>query len=402
MSYFAQTGSVRAISKMFESISVPMIFTNVEPLSGVPEESSVTGTKIDSTANVVSNNDIEVSNVDNDINNNNNHLDEKLDEQLKTQSNTTLENNNNDKAIPSETNVYKHLKTYPIVDSWIKIFHWIPGPRIVRPTLMNIAYSNSLRPYTSYVDNYFDNQLNNLDEALPLVKTLRMRDIRNVILDDPIKNISVTTGKALVDVGNLTQRTIIKPSRDGIHQLRDLRGEYISFVDNQPIIRSHINPLIKQINMRLINDINTFLPLNAESENIPISYVDLDDQSNELAYTFQIINMGLLRSRPVLQERLQDITKSPQVASKHIASIYQESKENRGEGRIIIIIATIETIRKLVSEGYTLMSANAFLNFLGTQPNESEKLSIAEEIIDPVEDKENTENVTLEVDKVSA
>ena len=267
---------------------------------------------------------------------------------------------------------------------------------------MNIAYSNSLRPYTSYVDNYFDNQLNNLDEALPLVKTLRMRDIRNVILDDPIKNISVTTGKALVDVGNLTQRTIIEPSRDGIHQLRDLRGEYISFVDNQPIIRSHINPLIKQINMRLINDINTFLPLNAESENIPISYVDLDDQSNELAYTFQIINMGLLRSRPVLQEKLQDITKSPQVASKHIASIYQESKENRGEGRIIIIIATIETIRKLVSEGYTLMSANAFLNFLGTQPNESEKLSIAEEIIDPVEDKENTENVTLEVDKVTA
>ncbi|GAV28604.1 hypothetical protein PMKS-002076 [Pichia membranifaciens] len=184
-----------------------------------------------------------------------------------------------EKKVPEETKVYKHLKTYPIVNSWIKIFHWFPLP----------------------------------------------------------------------------------------------------------------------MNQRLIEDINTFFPAPSDNEEIPINYVTFDNQSNELSYTLRLINLALLRSRPVLQERFQQLTEAPSEARKYVAAVYQESQEHRGEGRIVIIIATLETIRKIVTDGYEAFSANRFFQFLLSEPTAEEKISIAEETQEAENDSsKKAENDTTE------
>ena len=394
MSSFAQTqsGSVRAITRMFDNISASMIFTNIEPpvhKDSKESNSSTNGNDLKTTdkeevltSNVVTTDIVDGSKIDDSK-----QLDNEATENEFVGPATVLEKDKSSSdKIPGETKVYKHMKEYPIVYSWIKIFHWVPTPRVIRPTLMSVAYSNTLAPYTDGIDTFFDNRLGQLDATFPFIRELRMRDIRNVILDDPIKAVSARTSKTLMDVSNLTQKMIVEPSRNGIHQLRDLRGEYMTLGDNQPIIRSQINPLIKQVNSRMVDNINKFFPQMGDDMNLPLSYVSVDDKSNELSYTFQLINIGMLRSRPVLQERLEELISTPNNAAKHVAAVYQESKLNRGEGRIVVVIATVETIRKLADEGYTLLSASTFFQFLQTSPLETEKMSIAEETrIEPKE-----------------
>lgn len=391
MSSFAQSGSVRAISKMFENISATMTFTTIDHSVDSKAEKIVDPTENDTLETIEEVPASPLTNTENQILNGSKTVE--LDEQVESNSGSKIvgpEEVSNNKSeelkskVPDETKVYKHIKEYPIVNSWIKIFHWIPAPRILRPTLMRVAYSSTLGPYTDGIDTFFDNRLGQLDEAVPFIKELRMRDIRNIILDDPIKAASARTTKAFMDANDLTQKMIVEPSRDGIHRLRDLRGEYITVGDNQPIIRSQINPLIKQVNTRMVDSINQFFPAREDEGNLTLNYVSMDGDSNELSYTFQLINIGVLRSRPVLQERFEQLLTTPNTTAKHVAAIYQESKTNRGEGRIVVIIATVETIRKLVEEGYTLISASTFFEFLGTSPSDKEKLSIAEEKTDKI------------------
>lgn len=398
MSYFAESGSVRAIAKMFENIPTPMLFTNIDSKPQKIDEIVEVDENVEEADLTKHKEDVlpveelyteDKENVD---------LKDKEEELLEEKGLTVTE----ETKVPKETEVYKHLKTYPIVHSWIKIFHWFPLPRVIRPSLMGIAYSSRLNSYTTSVDAYLDSQLNALDQAAPFVKTLRMRDIRNVILDDPIRYVAFRTANSLRNISDLTQRAVIKPSREGIHQLRDLRGEHLPFTGNQPLLRSQLNPIFRQVNQRLIEDINTYFPASSNSEEIPINYVTFDNQSNELSYTLRLINLAVLRARPVLQERFQQLTETPSEARKYVAAVYQESQEHRGEGRIVIIIATLETIRKILTDGYEAFSANRFFQFLLSEPTAEEKVSIAEETQEEEnDDKADNKNAVEDTTKVA-
>lgn len=387
------SGSLGAIAKIFENISVPMLFTNVH--SKLEEENKDVERKNDSNPNssILDNESQNLKHVNPVANEEKKEpIDNNMDDEVITKSVTdeTVENQKR-----KETQVYKHLKTYPIVSSWIKIFHWFPLPRIIRPRLLNIAYSNGLNDYTTSIDNYLDSQLNSLDQLAPFVKTLRMRDIRNTILDDPIRNFSNQTTKSINDVISLTQTFVIEPSRNGIHDLRELRGQYISFIGNQPIIRSQLDPYIEQLNKRLIKNINTYLPSTTDDPDsekinvgVPINFVTIDNEKNEIIYTGQLINLAILRSRPMLEDRFQKLLEMPSETRNYVAAIYNESKENRGDSQIVIVIATLETIRKLVTESFEFISIARFHEFLNTQPSSEENLSLAEEIGPDIENRE--------------
>lgn len=392
MSYFAESSSVRAIAKMFENIPTSMLFTNID------SKPQSIGEIVEINKNVERSDDSEDKDGDHPAAESSTEDKENVDLQIKNKMSLEEEGTTakKEEKIPNETEVYKHLKTYPIVNSWVKIFHWVPLPRIIRPSLMGIAYSSRFISYTTSVDTYLDSQLDALDKAMPFVKTLRMRDIRNVILDDPIMYFVTRASDSLRSASDLTQRVLIQPSRNGIHQLRDMRGEHLPFTDNQPILRSQLNPIFKQVNSRLIEDINRFFPSPTNEEEIPINYVTFDNHSNELSYTLKLVNLAALRSRPILRERFQHLTEIPADARKYVAAVYNESQEHRGDGRIVIIIATLETIRKIVTDGYEAFSANRFFQFLQSEPTAGEKISIAEETKEVKEETKKTEQVTDE------
>lgn len=392
MSYFAESSSVRAIAKMFENIPTSMLFTNID------SKPQSIGEIVEINKNVERSDDSEDKDGDHPAAESSTEDKENVDLQIKNKMSLEEEGTTakKEEKIPNETEVYKHLKTYPIVNSWVKIFHWVPLPRIIRPSLMGIAYSSRFNSYTTSVDTYLDSQLDALDKAMPFVKTLRMRDIRNVILDDPIMYFVTRASDSLRSASDLTQRVVIQPSRNGIHQLRDMRGEHLPFTDNQPILRSQLNPIFKQVNSRLIEDINRFFPSPTNEEEIPINYVTFNNHSNELSYTLKLVNLAALRSRPILRERFQHLTEIPADARKYVAAVYNESQEHRGDGRIVIIIATLETIRKIVTDGYEAFSANRFFQFLQSEPTAGEKISIAEETKEVKEETKKTEQVTDE------
>lgn len=392
MSYFAESSSVRAIAKMFENIPASMLFTNID------SKPQSIGEIVEINKNVERSDDSEDKDGDHPAAESSTEDKENVDLQIKNKMSLEEEGTTakKEEKIPNETEVYKHLKTYPIVNSWVKIFHWVPLPRIIRPSLMGIAYSSRFNSYTTSVDTYLDSQLDALDKAMPFVKTLRMRDIRNVILDDPIMYFVTRASDSLRSASDLTQRVVIQPSRNGIHQLRDMRGEHLPFTDNQPILRSQLNPIFKQVNSRLIEDINRFFPSPTNEEELPINYVTFDNHSNELSYTLKLVNLAALRSRPILRERFQHLTEIPADARKYVAAVYNESQEHRGDGRIVIIIATLETIRKIVTDGYEAFSANRFFQFLQSEPTAGEKISIAEETKEVKEETKKTEQVTDE------
>lgn len=279
---------------------------------------------------------------------------------------------------PKETLTYIHMQSYPIAASWIKILHWLPAPHFARDMMFGIAYSSYLRGYTLAIDSSIDKGLDQLDKRAPFVKTLRMRDIRNVLIDNPIHSIVSTTQQALHDTTDLAKTHVIKPSRTALYTIRDIRDGYIDF-QSQPIIRSQMNSVLKQVNVRLIERVNTYLPPDETKNELPISYVTFDPKSNELSYTVRIINLAIIRFRPVLRERLRLFGDLPANSRRHIGAIYQSSKENRGDGRIIVLIASLETIRILMDEGYELLTDNSFVNFLKSEPKSNEHVTIAEE-----------------------
>lgn len=386
----SETGSVRSIAKMFENISTPMFFLNVfskqETVYNVKEKKEES-TDVD---NDVANNlvkEIEMDSIEEDIKKNN------MDNEIVATDDGNGNANENDKTDSSkETKVYKHLKTYPIINSWIKIFHWVPLPRIIRPRLMDLAYSNQFSNFTTSIDTYLDNQLNTLDTYIPSAQTLRMRDIRNIILDNPIIYVTSVTTNSIKSVSNLTQKGLIDPSRSTIHSVRELRGEYISFMGNQPLIRSRVTPVFKDLNNMLVKNINIYLPAITSYDNnedkehieanieISIDYVSLEDNTCEALHTLQLINLAVLRTRPILQKRLRELSQVPSNTRKYVTAVYKESEEHRGEGRIVVIIATLETIRKVATDGYNTISSSRFFQFLESKPTVQEKLSIAEEI----------------------
>jgi hypothetical protein len=283
------------------------------------------------------------------------------------------------------TKIYKHLKKYPIVNSWIKIFHWTPLPEIIHPALIRVLFSNTLNPYTTAIDSYLDAHLTSLDEFFPIVNTLRMRDIRNVILDDPIKNAISKSSNTLLNVIDLTEKMIIEPTRTCVQQVRNLRNEYIPFMGNQPIIRSQIHRIFRKLNYIMFKNINmSFLYYNKNKTHIEnsvgtqisINYITLADNSGETSQNQPLSDLDVLKLKPFLKRIYEELRINPSRFTKYIGSVYQESKEHRGDGRTIILIASLETIRKLTSNGAELISEKIAFKLIGAEPLVDGKLSI--------------------------
>lgn len=282
-----------------------------------------------------------------------------------------LIDNDNEKSFerPMETKTYIHMKTYPIVASWVKIFHWFPQPHFARDTMMMIAYSKYLREYTMSVDNRINKGLDQLDKRAPFVKTLRMRDIRNIILDNPIRSIVNNSQQVMLESTDLTKKHLVQPSRRALYYIRDLRDGYVDF-ESQPILRSQLNSVFKGVNLRLIKRTNTYLPRDEQKNELPINYVTFDPKSNER--TIRIINCELLST-----------------SRRHIGAVYQASKENRGEGHIVVVIATLDAMRVLVNQGFELLTDHSFVRFLESEPQENEQVPIAKEEEEQIKELDN-------------
>lgn len=375
MSYIAESRSVQFFAKMFENITNPVVLTNVAPIPNQVNElvDPVTGKVVEEKKLELKSKEYNKTKDVELLENQENMPASANTQEIQEFLSDTIDSER-DHRIPDQTNVYKHLQQYPIVNSWIKIFHWFPTPHILRPLLMRMAYSNFLSSYTKSIDDFFDSTLDNLDVRLPQVKTLKLRDIRNVILDDPIHYIIAMASNSLSGISGVTQQVIIIPSRDTIHQLRDLRGRYIGYGGNKPLIRSYVNPILENINYQILNEVT-----NSNKEVIPINFVTINSNSNEFSYTFKLLNNAILESRPILHERFNTLQNTPTNTGKYIAAVFEESKEARGDGQIVIIIATLETIRIIANDGYSLVTASRFFQFLYSDPIETEKIAIAEE-----------------------
>lgn len=245
--------------------------------------------------------------------------------------------------VPNKTNFYKHLKTYPFVDSWIKIVHCLPKPNIFRPMLMKIAYSDPFKSYALIIDEFLDKKLLILDTIIPQAQTLRIRDIRNAILDEPIRESFSETNRYINNLIEAGDRRILKFSRRTVYNFRRMRSEHLN-TSGRPLIRSHLDSFLKPLNIRMMNYINE----HYVAKELPVSYVTIGPQSNELSSTVRIINLGLFHAKPTLRQKLSELRNAPSEMMNYVAAIYQRSKQNRGEGRVVVVIASLDTIRALV------------------------------------------------------
>lgn len=275
-------------------------------------------------------------------------------------------------GISMETQTYKHLQTYPIVESWIKIYHWVPQSDLISSFVREIAYSGYLREYTAAVDRAVNGHLDRLDKNAPFVTTLRMRDIRNIIFDNPMHYAFSGTHNSIVDASELAKTRIFEPARKTVYSARGLRDQYID-LHSQPILRSQLDPCLKRINARLMDIANTYFPPDKDKNEFPISYATFDPKTNELSYTIRIINSALVSFRPFLRPRLNEMAQFPSKSWRHIATLFDESRRDRGDGRIVVLLASLETIRVLINES---LSGSLFVTF-------PQSHTIAGELVEP-------------------
>lgn len=79
------------------------------------------------------------------------------------------------------TKVYQHMREYPIARSYIDNVTRVPQPRFVRAVIHDALFSETMVPYTVRLDTSLNNLLDQLDQRIPQLKVLRMRDIRDVL-----------------------------------------------------------------------------------------------------------------------------------------------------------------------------------------------------------------------------
>lgn len=258
------------------------------------------------------------------------------------------------KEIPEELKLYAHLKTYPIANSWIRIAHWVSMPRVIRPYLYQLAFSGPVKEYTIMVDNFVDEQvLGSLDNAVPQVKTLRMRDIRDFLTGPFTRTYELTRG-ILSNSLSTTDRMALEPARLRIHETRTNLRNRVNEMSSRtrPVVLSRVNPVVKPLNKDLAKYINQMDPKN------PIDNKILEDQDNELLNTVKIMNEGLDRTKSIASTRLDQLRIIPANASKRISEVYHESQAKRGDqnnSRVIMLIASLDTVRALANDGYKFL-----------------------------------------------
>ncbi|GME94313.1 unnamed protein product [Ambrosiozyma monospora] len=244
--------------------------------------------------------------------------------------------------IPEATKTYTHIKEYPIANSWIRIAGYVPAPHVVRSRLYQTAYSPPMRDYTMSVDNVIDQYLNQVDETVPAVRTLRMRDIRDT-LTNPFTTLASRMNESANSFVGLFNRQVSDPARSFV---QDVRKSYAPLHDThgRPLVRSQVDPLLKPINTRVESLINR--RYNGIGDPISSPY------TNELAHSRKIISNGMSRGTRSLSIRVSNFNGArSNIATEHIGQLYEANKEKRGDqGRFVVMIASMDTARDILNE----------------------------------------------------
>ncbi|ODV84235.1 hypothetical protein CANARDRAFT_29388 [[Candida] arabinofermentans NRRL YB-2248] len=250
--------------------------------------------------------------------------------------------------LPKTTKTYAHLQQYPIAASWMKIGHAVPMPHFFRTFLFRLAYSRFVRNFTEAADSFADQRLTNLETRVPQVKTLRMRDIRNR-MTDPISKSALYVDDRMHNLSVSVHERVVDPVRNRVSTARRARTA-LSAESGVNFVSRQIDPLIKPINERLYETIEK----RYEGEGTPLP-TDANFPS-ELSRTVSILNNGYARGRPVLERRVNNMRELPSKASKRMSEVYQENRAKRGDGRMVVMIASLDTVRDLTNEGYTVIN----------------------------------------------
>lgn len=260
-------------------------------------------------------------------------------------------------AISNELKLYAHLKTYPIANSWIRIAHWISMPRVIRPYLYQLAFSDPVKGYTIMMDDFVDERLlGTLDSVVPQVKTLRMRDIRD-FLTGPFSRVYESTRGTLGNSHSTADKLALERARLRFYQTSINMRNQLSSISSRTrfAILSRVNPLVKPLNTDLIKYINQMDPKH------PIQSEKLEDQDNQFLNTLKLMDEGLVRTRSIAATHLEQLRVVPANASKRVSEVYHESQEKRGDNnnsRVIMLIASLDTIRALANDGYKFLRPN--------------------------------------------
>lgn len=279
----------------------------------------------------------------------------------------------------TEIKTCRRLQTYPIVVSWVRINHWIPAFHIVRPRLLRMAYSDLLLPVTIATDTFLNQLLIQLEEMVPSIKTLRMRDIRNKITDNPIKKLLQETSTILAKASIVSGKVSILSSGNGIGKLRRFRRKNIAFtkrsLQSQP--PSQLQLKKSENYSRLPLDIDEALIV--KDTRLSSRSVQSGEATNKVSHSSQRLDTAISEPRPVLDGMLSQISKTHSTAVKYMTSTYYISKKNRGHGKVVVVIATLETIRRLMSDGRKLATSSTITGFLCKEPIPREHGSNKEE-----------------------
>ncbi|KAH3665621.1 hypothetical protein OGAPHI_003809 [Ogataea philodendri] len=241
--------------------------------------------------------------------------------------------------IPETTKTYARIKTYPIAASWIRIGGHFPASHVVRPQMYTMAYSPAFRDYTEAIDSYFDNWLEDIEKTVPEIKTLRMRDIRDS-LTQPVVDASLFVDRNMHSLSVALRQRVIEPAR---RSASDLRKAYAPLYDThgRALIRSQLDPLFRPINKRLASYVH---------------HSGDNTHSSEMSHTLGLLSEFAEQTRPRVAETIARSGQLPNQVSSHLNQVYQTNKAKRGEGRLIVMIASMDTVRDLVNEGYTVVN----------------------------------------------
>ncbi|KAG7819477.1 hypothetical protein KL928_002151 [Ogataea angusta] len=259
-------------------------------------------------------------------------------------------------AAPQTTKTYARVQTYPIAASWIRIGGHFPLPHVLRPRLYALAYSPAFKDYTEVLDSYFDHWLEDVEHTVPEIKTLRMRDIRDS-LTRPVVDASLLVDRNMHALSVAMNQRVLEPARK---TAGDIRKAYAPLYDTQgrALLRSQLDPVFRPLNERLARLVGD----------------DADtDYSSELSHSLRLLNGVAEQTRPRIATSVARSRQLPSQVTSHLSEVYQANKSKRGEGRLIVMIASMDTVRDLLNEGYNVVSPGQGQEQEQKQPEQPER-----------------------------
>ncbi|KAG7720484.1 hypothetical protein KL949_001742 [Ogataea haglerorum] len=205
--------------------------------------------------------------------------------------------------------------------------------------LYALAYSPAFKDYTEVLDSYMDHWLEDVEHIVPEVKTLRMRDIRDS-LTRPVVDASLFVDRNMHALSVAMNQRVLEPARK---TASDFRKAYAPLYDTQgrALLRSQLDPVFRPLNERLARLVGD----DAGTE-----------YSSELTHSLRLLYGVAEQTRPRIANSVVRSRQLPRQVASHLNEVYEANKSKRGEGRLIVMIASMDTVRDLLNEGYNVVS----------------------------------------------